>query len=408
MTADYGDWVPFTTPIGQKFIFATDIEDIYAILQTESKSFVKGKAVELFKLLIGEGLPVADGEKWKILRKVSQPFFFQKQMEAYSQVMVETTQEHLERWADKGDIEFKDAVAELTHDIVARNLFGADLGDKLHDMQRAWVEAADFMVDRSTQIVRLPLSFPLDKHVKFRKAMEVVNGTVDDIIRSRQGLQTEERYDLLSRLIENKELDEKTIRDQILAYLFAGHETTANNIGWTMHEILRHPEVEKKIRAEITEKMPPGQPVTMETLSSLVYLKQVIYESLRLFPPASIFVREAAEDIEIRGKKMKKGNIVFIAPLVVQRKAEYWENPEEFDPDRFENFTKKRGPNRFLAFGAGQRVCIGEQFAILEAQAVLGLCFQQFEFKSLMDKPAEMVFKGTLQPSSVRLNIKRS
>ena len=416
----YGDWVVVSSPTGQKIYIVNSASGIEEILHDQASKFIKGKAIEVFKLLIGNGLPVAEGEKWRSQRRLVQPSFHRISIEGYAPVMHQTTVEHAERWASAetstheadGSLNAARAIAQLTHDIIARTMFGADLGDSLGELQAAWTEALEFIVDRSMKIVKLPLWVPSKSNLNYKRAMALVSGTVDSIVQKRVSQKdSSERQDLLQRLLvardsekDGKQLmTDREVRDQILAFLFAGHETTASNIGFTLWRILGDPSIEAKVRAEIDEAL-GGSPATYDQLPKLAYLRKVIYEALRLYPPASMFVRQSIEDVEISGHLLKKGSIFILTPYVVHRNPELWSNPETFDPERFAS-PPNQPVARFFSFGAGPRVCIGEQFAIAEAQIVIATLLQKLDFELLSSPPVGELFRGTLQPSVLPVRV---
>jgi cytochrome P450 len=341
-----------------------------------------------------------------------------------------TALKHAESWAKTSghwggdthaDVDLTEHVAQLTQDIVAQALFGVELGDKLKPLQKAWNTALTFMVERARNpLLQIPLTVPTPSNRRFHQAMRVVNETVDEVIRFRlgrrssAGTESDHRSEnLLTRLIAARGvegsdgyLSDQEIRDQILAFLFAGHETTANNIAWTLYLVLSHPGVERALRSEMDQVFPPGAKVTVAGLEQLKLLRQVIYESLRLYPPAAMFVREATEDVEILGRRLAKGSMIFLSPFVIQRRTDLWSDPLRFDPSRFETLPKKNEtPLRFLAFGAGPRACIGEQFAIIEAQIVMLALLRSLDIRLLTTKQPELHFNGTLRPRELLARI---
>jgi cytochrome P450 len=196
------------------------------------------------------------------------------------------------------------------------------------------------------------------------------------------------------------------VRDQILAFLFAGHETTASNIGFTLWKILENPEIEQKVREELQSVLGSEAP-SYETLFRLTYLRKVVYEALRLYPAASMFVRQAVSDVEVAGHRFRKGSLFILAPYVIHRRPELWPDPLRFDPDRFNEPPNSGETTRYFAFGAGPRVCIGEQFAVLEAQLVIARLLQTLDLKLVPGEPVRELFRGTLQPSGLTVAVSR-
>lgn len=419
---DYGDFVVVRSPAGQTLYFLADPAAIHSVLHTHAQKFIKGRSVEFFKLLVGDGLPVSDGREWTQQRRQLQPAFHRQHLESYPRIMASVAETHARAWIRApGTIELNGAVARLTSDVVARSLFGADLGDGLALLQESWMEAMQFIVDRSYTVFKPPLFLPTPRNRRFRSAMATVNQFVDNIIQRRtadRGAATAgECDDLLSRLIRSRSEEgheavstDRQIRDQILSFLFAGHETTANNILWTLSLILRHPEVRARIQEEIETVLgATGEtvPITIDKLNELTCLRQVSYESLRLYPPVSMFVREAAEDVVISGVRIAKKSIIIISPFLVHRRADLWSEPERFDPSRFTEIPKRQNkPTHFLAFGSGPRACIGEQFAVLEALAVISGLLRNADLELLRAEEPRLIFRGTLCPDLIEVRVR--
>jgi cytochrome P450 len=200
-------------------------------------------------------------------------------------------------------------------------------------------------------------------------------------------------------------LGNREIRDQILTFLFAGHETTANTLVWAIFLLARNPAAYDRLQAEIADTL-QGQPPVYEDLKRLPYTQQVIKEALRLYPPAYAFGRTALRSLQLGDYHIPKGMAVLTAPYIMHRNPDYFPEPERFDPDRFSPEAESRIPRfAYLPFGAGLRACIGRQFAMMEALLVLVTLTQQFRFSLLNPSkitPEPMV---TLRPSE-RLQVR--
>jgi cytochrome P450 len=203
---------------------------------------------------------------------------------------------------------------------------------------------------------------------------------------------------LMAATEDGESMSNQQLRDEIMTLVMAGHETTANALAWCFHSLSKAPQVERKLRAEIAEVLGERAP-TLEDLPKLKYTKQVLEETMRLYPPAWAFERRAIEADRIGGYDVQPGTTIAIAPFILHRNPKYWENPEGFDPDRF---TPERAEGRpkfaYLPFGGGPRVCIGNGFAMMEAQLILARTIQRYRVSLVAGREVKMDPVVTLRP----------
>ena len=415
---EFGDLVQIKIPLGSHILFVYHPDDVTTILQKEAKSFIKGKAIDPFKLLIGQSLAVTEGATWLAQRRLLQPAFHMRSLEEYGPTMADVTADHrtkiLPRDQVHATVDLNTVFSNLTHDIVARALLGAELGPMLDVLRRSWHVALSFIVTRANQLARWPLWAPLPSHFRFRRAMQTVKATVDDIIASESRGVAENRgsparHNLLRRLLaarasESVQISDQDIRDHALNFLFAGHETTANGLAWAVYLAGQNPDYKQKLCEELDREL-QGQPADWNALDRLPYLRAFVYESLRLYPPVSMFVREATSSVALSRGTVLPGQIVVVSPFAMHRREELWPKAEVFDPDRFLGGSAKPNAPAFLAFGAGPRTCIGDHFAIKEMMIVLADFFQNLEIEIEADQNTRPVFNGTLQPHPMRVRL---
>jgi cytochrome P450 len=434
---DFGDLVRFQTPFGPLLYFVYDPQDVQQILLKDARKFIKGKAVEPFKLLVGNGLSVTENNVWLAQRRLVQPSFHMKSLEGYGPTMIATVKLHRERWisgmelsGERRIFDFNKAMSELTHDIVARTLLGKDLGPRLDTLQSSWSTALTFIVKRANQIIQLPLWLPLPSHLRFNRAMRTVTGTVDQIIKDQlEGRGSVDQTTLLARMLAARKADsqaqvappvtahtpaetasstglltDRDIRDQVLNFLFAGHETTANAMAWSTYLILQNPPVKEKLLLELQQVL-AGRTPNFQQLAELKYLRQVMFEALRVYPPVSMFVREALEEVQVGKYKIPKGAVVIISPFVMHRRPDLWKDGERFHPERFDDPATRTTPPAFLAFGAGGRACVGDNFAVNEMMVVMADLLQNIDFALNPQVPVKMHFNGTLRPEPFKVSI---
>jgi cytochrome P450 len=405
----HGDTVVVSLPFGQTLYFINDPADVMEILHKRGKKFIKGKALETFKLLIGNGVATSEQDEWVYHRRTVQPNFNRASLETYAPTVLRTIADHRRRWLAAGDgfQDFNKLLPWVSLDVVARTLLGADLSAELEELQRTWDTAMAFVVRRTYALARFPLGWPLPSHRRFNRAVRVIRNRVDSAVeREMRGKGSSDPNTFLARLLRSDvagKLTKQEVSDQILNVLFAGLETTANALSSTLNLMLSHPDVHAKVLAELNSIV-GSNPPTYAALEKQWYLRQVVHEALRLYPPVSIFVREALEPVELSAGILPKGAIVMLSPFVVHRQPKLWDEPEQFKPERFTSMSLM-GPPHFFAFGAGGRTCPGDQFAINEMMFVLTDIFQNLVLELDTSRPVGLTFNGTLRSDPLRIRV---
>lgn len=392
----YGEVVHLLLGFTHVYIF-TNPDHIHEILVTQADKFSRTKiSHKVAGPLVGDGLVLSHGEFHKRQRKLMQPALHAKRIESYHQLMVERTAQMLDGWKDGDSREIMDDISQLTLNIVAKTLFGADI--------QKFVEIVRPAIDTATQILAaqlnsvLPSWLYVDRTRRLNEAVKVIDSVVGEIIDTRRA-SNEDTGDLLSMLIltdeEEERMTDKQVRDEIITLFISGHETAAAGLTWMFYLIARHPEIEARIREELAAVL-NGEPPTLQ--AKLPYLDMVIKEAMRIYPPVWIFNREALEDIVIGGYKLKKGANIFISPYITQNSPSYFPEPAKFDPERFAP-EKEIARYTYFPFGGGPHACIGNAFAMMETRVILAMTLQRYRLELLT---GEVQPKATtiLQPSS--------
>lgn len=364
----------------------------------------------VFTALFGEGLLSSEGETWRVHRRIMAPAFDPRSVAAYLPAMAEETEGFARRWDQLpagAEVDVSDDMTALTFEIIARTMFSADAADMavvtdeaLHQTQ---MKAFDFNV-----FDILPVIGPM----RMRKRMKVVegifapmDGAVRRLIDQRQASPDAAPQDLLGRLVAamdeetGAKMSAKEVRDEVVTIFVAGHETTAAAMTFVWYVLSQHPAVEARLHAELDAVL-GGRPPTEADLPQLTYTRQVIDETMRLFPPApGVSTRIALEADEVCGVRIPKGAAVLVAPWVTHRHRRYWEDPERFDPDRFSPARSVGRPRfAFIPFGAGPRVCIGAAFAQAEATLILATLAQRFRPRMTPGHQVVLRHRVTLRP----------
>jgi enediyne biosynthesis protein E7 len=391
MRQQYGDVVSVPTLVGRlTLVFHPD--GVRRILQEDHFNYNKDiPDYHVLSLLLGKGLLTNDGESWLQQRRLIQPAFHRDRIAAFSKVMTDTTLEWLDRWEIQGlvdtgkPLDMLTEMSGLTLTIVCKALFGADLrDDQLKRVGRALTTANHRLSDAF--YIPAILSLPTPQRHQLSAARRELHAIVDELVRQRRA-DPGERNDLLSMLLEARDADtgegmsESQIRDEVLTLLLAGHETTANTLSWTFYLLARHPEVAAALHDEYRGVL-AGHTPAMNDLAQLPYGRMVVEESMRLYPPAWSVGRHALAEDEIGGYVIPKGAYVLLFQSVTHRHPDFWEQSNAFDPQRF---SSERAAGRhkyaYFPFGGGPRLCIGNQFALTEAQLILATILSRFQMR---------------------------
>ncbi len=354
-------------------------ELVQHVLQQNYTNYVKDRGYKVLGLLLGNGLVTnADSKSWRKQRTLMQPAFHRESLQRISEVVVESTERLLKSWKEKEgtEINFTREMAWLTIDIVSKAMFTTDVTDA--DIQMTW-RNINYLNDEGSRLAKnpfhLPWSFPLPKYIKARKYIAELDNLIYGII-TRRKQQKNPPHDLLQLLMEARYEDtgegmtDLQIRDELMTIFAAGHETTVSALSWTWYLIKQHAACEKELKEE-SQKFAGARNPGFSDLPQLDYGRQVMNESMRLYPPVPIVGRNAANDDVAFGYPIKAGSIIGINITGLHHHPAYWEDPFEFRPQRFKNFELK-GDNRFIfmPFGAGPRICIGNSFAMMEMQLI--------------------------------------
>jgi cytochrome P450 len=345
-----------------------------------------------------------------------QPVFNRSRILGYAAAMVDVTQRHLASWkpGERRDIHVE--MMRVTLDIAAKTLFGAEVGNEAQAIANAMEVAQQNFIGRFNSLLPLPMWIPSPGNLRMRRAVRKLDDVMYGIIRQRRAdMQTPGNRstasqgvgdDLLSLLLRARDEDDgagmtdKQLRDEAMTLFLAGHETTALVLSWTWFLLAEHPEAEQKLMAEVDAVL-AGRTPTADDWPKLKFTEMVALESMRLYPPAYIIGREATVDCEIGGYAVPRGTTVLMSQWVVQRDPRFFEEPEKFRPERWGQERIKSLPKfAYFPFGGGPRVCIGQQFAMMELVLILATIAQKFRFRMQPGATVTAVASFTLRPAT--------
>lgn len=359
---------------------------------------------------MGNSVATSTGSDHLNRRRLMQPQFHRRHIESYGQFMTELAVHRAEVWTDGAVLDIEQEMRELTLQVTVKTLFGVDQSDMVDRLGTAFAQTNDYLHLRLTQPPALRgylHSLPLPSSRRFQRAKAFVDETVYSMIRERRE-SAESHADLLSLLLqaryEGEEgedgggMSDEQVRDEIVTLYFAGHDTTAAALTWTLYLLSENPEVEAQLHAELYEVL-DGRPATLADLPNLPFTDRIVTESLRLYPPLWALGRMVYEPVNIGGFLIPPGVTMMVCPIITHRDQRWFEQPDEFRPQRWtEEFRKQLPPFAYFPFGGGPTQCIGEGIAWMEMKIVLANLCQHWRFHHDPAHRAEMLPQVTLLP----------
>jgi cytochrome P450 len=381
------------------FVSCPDL--IRQVLVTEADAFVKDRGLDATRPLLGNGLLTSEGEFHLRQRRLAQPAFHRQRIPGYAETMVGCTLERASAWRHLQRVDLAQEMMSLTLDVVARTLFGADIGQDMGALS----EALNYCTAQFTapRIAFLPIlhRLPLPSTLRFRAYASQLKATIDAIIQGRRGNPKGDRGDLLSMLLAAQEQETMTdlqLRDECLTLFLAGHETTANALTWTLYLLDQHPNVAERLRAELDEVV-GKRAVSLDDVPKLELADKVVRESWRLYPPAWTLGRRAIRRVQLGGFVIPEGATVVTSQWVMHRSPTYFPEPERFRPERWTSeFIASLPRFAYFPFGGGTRICIAEAFARTETILVLATLLRDWSFRCQPGRPVVPQPHITLRP----------
>lgn len=368
-----------------------DTKEVKRMMVDEVREFPKSAFLhELLSPLLGESIFTTNGEVWKKQRELLRPSFEMTRINKVFNLMSEAVADMMDRFSkypNHAIIEVDEAMTFITADVIFRTIMSSKLDEeKGKKILNAFVTFQEQSVHTAMRrMFRFPkwLSYVLGDR-KRAKAGDVIRQVLSDIIKPRYDMADNAEFeDILGSLLlvvdadTNKRFSFEEILDQVAMLFLAGHETTASSLTWTLYLLSLYPKEQEKAYEEITQVLQGGA-IEISHLRQFKYLTNIFKESLRLYPPVGFFAREAKKDTQVRDKLIKKDSGVVIAPWLIHRHEEFWTNPHGFNPSRFEGEYKK---DAYLPFGVGERICIGQGFAMQEAILILANILKTYKLE---------------------------
>lgn len=394
----YGDIVSLSIGSIRNYLL-NDPSLIEEVLSKQNQNFTKDISYRILKKTFGDGLLLSDGELWKRHRKLMQSAFSSDRIASYASGIVGETSRMLATWREEViDIHYE--MSLLTVKVITQSMFGVDGTETAQEIIKALDTIMLQYFHQAEVFFLLPTWLPTIGNWKAHRATKRLNEIVCDIIEQRRQFPKD---DLLSIMLSIKDengnqLSDKELRDEVMTLLLAGHDTTANALTWTLMLLAQNPEAEAKLVAEVRSVLKEGLP-TINDLPKLQYTEMVLKESMRLYPPAWALGREVTRDCTIGNYRFTHGTTIYVSQWVVHRDKRFFDNPEQFLPERWKDNLEQRLPRcAYFPFGAGPRVCIGKAFSMMEAILTLAMVVQKFSFTLVQQHSIELLPSITLRP----------
>jgi cytochrome P450 len=396
----YGD-IAGLRVLNFRSIFINHPDLIEEVLVTNARKYSKGRVLRANRHVFGEGLLTSEGDFWLRQRRLAQPAFHKARIASYAATMVEYTQRILENWRGGEERDAHQEMMRLTLQIVGKTLFDADVESDAQEVGKS-LELLLEIGANFRRAIFVPHWLPTATNLRVKREIAQIEKILYRIISERRA-SGRDAGDLLSMLLSAQDEDgsrmtDRQLRDEAITLFLAGHETTASTLSWTWWLLAQNLAVEAKLHAELDSVLGDRAP-SLDDLPKLVYTGHVITESLRLYPAAWGMARLVTEDHEIAGYPVTKGMGVVMAQWVVHRDPRWYDAPEEFRPERWENDLMKRLPRfAYFPFGGGPRQCIGNAFALMEAALILATIARKFRLRLVASHPVVPLASITLRP----------
>jgi cytochrome P450 len=386
--------------------FLYNPQDIETLLATNARSYRKAGSLRspFFHRLVGNGLVTSEGDFWRRQRRLAQPAFHRQRISSYGDVMVEYAKRAIAGWKDGEQRDLSRDMTRLALEIVVKTLFNSDVSKEADHAGQILSEIVKPFASQATLKWILDNRLPTPAHRRYFRMVGEIDRIVFRIISERRASGVDQG-DLLSMLLaaqdeDGSQMTDRQLRDEVMTLFLAGHETTALSLSWSWYLLATHPEVEQKFLRELDEVLGGRSPAVAD-LAKLSYTDMIARETMRLYPPAYAVGREAIEDTEIAGYRVPKGSQVFAFQWATQRDERFFEQANEFKPERWNTEQMQQlHKYAYFPFGGGPRQCIGNYFAMMEIVLLLATIGQRYRFSLESDHPVEVLPVLSLRPKA--------
>lgn len=396
----YGDFVQIPRP-GSYLLMVSDPDAIEAVLVRERDGYGKGRFLRVLGEVIGDGLIVSEGDRWRQQRRLYQPAFSPPAVRRQADAIVRVGVDHLRRWEGPIIADVHRDMEAIALDVVTETLLGREFSAEARACTTGVTTLVDHLSGIGASGIRIPAFIPTPGNRRFRRALAATKEAAMALL-ARARERPEARAELLDALLRATDpegrplLTDEEIRDEILTVILAGHQTTALMMTFTAHQVAAHPHVQRRLQEE-ADRVLGGELARIEHALALTYTAATLKEVLRLYPPVVGVDRLALRPMTLGPHEIPAGADVAIMTYVVQRDPRWYPEPEVFRPERW---LGGDAPPRFayLPFGAGPRTCVGNHFAMLEGTLLLATLAQRLHLHPTSSGPLDVVPGLTLRP----------
>ncbi len=376
------------------------------ILRDNPRNYAKGGEMwDSVRQIVGDGLVTSEGAYWRRQRRMIQPHFHRKHLAGLTQFILQAIEDGMNEWENYAHsdqpFDIAKAYSHITMKVIMRSMFGRTLSDADADLMG---EAMGYTLDytiKNMVLGKLPEWMPVPGRKRFREMLtrvdEFLYGLIDQ--RRREDSDSDDLLNMFLSLIDDETgepLSDKEIRDEVATIFLAGYETTSIAMTWATHMLLEHRDILKTMHTQVDEVL-GKRPPQFGDLMRLTYPRMVMEETMRLYPPVYWLPRTAVEDDTIGGYRIKAGQMVAAVPLTIHRHPDFWVEPDTFNPINFApDNVKSRHPLAWMPFGAGQRLCIGKDFAMMEGAMILSRLTQRYLIHPVPDHQPKTALSATL------------
>jgi cytochrome P450 len=371
----HGDIVQFPIPRPPSYL-VNDPASVRRVLVDNARGYGKGTIqYRALSLVTGEGLLTSDGPAWRRQRRMIQPAFHHQALHGLVNQVDQSARALLDRWTAlvPGTVIDVDAdVMEAALDVVGRALFTSDLTGDAQQLTRATLQGLDVVIARARVPISPPSWIPTPANLRLRRANAQLDEAVRAMVQARRaaGVGESDMLDLLMAMRDEDGggLSEAEIRDQMVTFIVAGHETVASALTWALGLLAYHPDAQRRLQQE-ADGIAGRDVLGLDDLADLPFARAVLDETLRMYPPAWLVTRKALQADELDGCRIPAGALVILSPWLLHRHPSIWAEPDAFRPERFLDGSFDR--QSFIPFGAGPRLCIGRDFSYVEGVVML-------------------------------------
>ena len=378
-------------------------EPLARVTRSNSLNYRKGISYDALKIPLADSLLTIDGYAAAERRRLLSPLFTRRSVATHIPAMVAAVEDCCRRWdafaAGGAVVDIAAEMNRLAFDMIGRVLLGAELGPSMAELERAIDDAGRWVARRTRALLPLPPTLPTPRNRAFRRDDACIRTFIQRLIaQHRHGAPDDSFLSLLLSEENGKvEPDDKALCEEMAGFLMAGHQTTAASLAWTWDLLARHPDVLRRVEAEVDAAPSLHDQCDLEHLG---YVGQVVRESMRLYPPGWAFTRAPVEDDELDGQRVSVGANIVICSYANQRSPRFWSEPERFDPERFASGVRAPETHRYFPFGIGSRACIGRHLSLVEEVLCVALLTRRYRLRPLSDAPVPVDAGITLRPAA--------